>query len=91
MTPKERNEVYEILMLIDTGLSLIVKRALALQKTCQDIKSDFNDVKAAGLKRSREILEMAATIEKRKKPIFTMIEIQRKEMEADFRPDEMGG
>ena len=77
MNPDERNQVYEVLMLIDISLGVIVKRAKALQKTCQDVKSDFNDIKASGLKHSREILEMAASIEKRKRPVFKMIEVQR--------------
>ena len=90
MTSDERNQIYEVLMMINASLKLIVNRAETLQKTCQNIKSCYADIKGVGLKYSREILEMAKSIEKRKKPIFKMIKAQGGPA-PEFRPDEIRG
>ena len=84
MTPAELNEAYEVITLMNFGLKLIIRRAKKIQTVCQDIKSSYSDIKAAGLKCSNDILEMVASIEKRKEPFLEMIEVQRKELNGQI-------
>jgi len=78
MTPDERNQIYEVLMMIDTSLELIIKRAKAIILNCHDKHLYVTQLKSNCANNAKEILEMAQSIEKRKGPAFKMIEEQRK-------------
>lgn len=78
MTPDELNITYECLMMIDTSLELIVRRAKEIQEACMDRNITFTDLQANGLRRVQAILNMVDSIERRKGPLFKLIEEQRK-------------
>jgi len=78
MTPDERNQFYEVLMMIDTSLELIVKRANSILADCLDKHIYHTQLKSNCFNNAKDIIAMAESIEKRKGPAFKMIEEQRK-------------
>jgi len=78
MTPDERNQIYEVLMMIDTSLELIIKRAKAIRADCTDRHLYPTHFKVRCGTNAKDIIDMAQSIEKRKGPAFKMIEEQRK-------------
>jgi len=78
MTPDERNQFYEIFMMINTSLELIIKRAKKIQTNSLDPHSYHIQLKSSCASNAKDILEMAESIEKRKGPALKMIEEQRK-------------
>ncbi len=78
MTPDERNQFYEILMMINTSLELIINRAKKIQQDSLDKHLYYTQLESNCFNNAKEILEMAQSIEKRKGPVFKMIEEQRK-------------
>lgn len=78
MTPDERNQIYEILMMIDSSLELIINRAESIQADCLDKHLYYTVLQKNCRKNAKDILNMAKSIEKRKGPAFKMIEEQRK-------------
>lgn len=78
MTPDERNQIYEVLMMINTSLELIINRAQSIQRDCLDKYIYPTKLKKDCSKNAKDILDMAQSIEKRKGPAFKMIEEQRK-------------
>ena len=78
MTPDERNQIYEVLMMIDTSLELIIKRAKKIQRNCTDPHLYHTQLVTYCHADAQEIIDMAKSIERRKGPAFKMIEEQRK-------------
>jgi hypothetical protein len=86
MTPDERNQFYEIFMMINTSLELIIKRAKKIQKDCLDPHIYTTELTLNCAKNAKDILDMAESIEHRKKPALTLIEEQRKHKPGNERP-----
>ena len=78
MTPDERNQIYEILVIIDAIVQLIVRRAKKIHGDCLDPHIYTTQLKSNCADNAKNIIEMAESIEKRKGPAFKMIEEQRK-------------
>ena len=78
MTPAERNQFYEVFMMINSSLELIINRAESIQADCIDKHMYHTEFKKKCSKNSKDILDMAESIEKRKKPALVVIEEQRK-------------
>ena len=74
MTPTELNVFYETLMMIDTSLELIIRRAKKIRRDCLDPHMYVTELKTNCYNNAREILEMAKSIEHRKGPALKVIE-----------------
>jgi len=88
MTPDEGNQIYETLMMIDTSLELIVKRANLILADCLDKHIYHTQLKSNCFNNAKDIIAMAESIEKRKEPALKLIEEQRKgrNVVIDTRP-----
>lgn len=84
MTPDELNEFYNIFMMINSSLELIINRAESIQKDCLDPYIYITHLKSNCANNAKDILDMAQSIEKRKKPALTLIEEQRKTFRAEI-------
>lgn len=78
MTPTELNAFYEVFMMINTSLELIIRRAKKIRQDCLDPAIYHTSLKSNCYNNAREILEMAESIEHRKGPALKVIEEQRK-------------
>jgi len=83
MTPDERNQVYETLMMIDTSLELIIKRAKKIKEDSTDKYIYHTVLKKNCHKNAIDILKMARSIEHRKEPMLQLIEKQRQSSKKD--------
>ena len=84
MTPEERNQFYEVFMMINTSLELIIKRAESILGDCLDKHIYHTELKSNCANNAKNILDMAESIEKRKKPALTLIEEQRKAFRSEL-------
>ena len=84
MTPAERNQFYEVFMMIDTSLELIIKRAKKIKADCRDKHIYHTQLNSNCYNNANQILDMAESIEKRKKPALTLIEEQRKAFRSEL-------
>ena len=82
MTPDERNQIYEVLMMINTSLELIINRAKKIQQDSLDSHLYVTQLKSNCANNAKDIIAIAESIEKRKGPAFKMIEGQRKGREC---------
>lgn len=90
MTPQERernNQFYEIFMMINSSLELIINRAESIQADCLDKYMYHTDLTKRCAKNAKDILDMAKSIEHRKKPALILIDEQRK---VKVEPDPFG-
>lgn len=78
MNKEELNQIYEILMMINTSLELIINRANSIRRDAIDPHLYVTQLKSNCANNATDILDMAESIEKRKGPAFKMIEEQRK-------------
>ncbi len=78
MTPDERNQFYEVLMMINASLELIIKRAKKIQQDSLDKHLYYTQLESNCFNNAKDIIAMAQSIEKRKGPAFKIIEEQRK-------------
>lgn len=83
MTPTELNTFYEVFMMINKSLELVIKRAKKIRADCLDPHIYVTELKSNCCNRATDILEMAESIEKRKKPALKVIEEQRKGLKED--------
>ena len=84
MTPDERNQFYEVFMMINTSLELIIKRAKQIRKDSLDQHIYITEFKSNCHNNANDILDMAESIEKRKKPALVVIEEQRKAFRSEL-------
>ena len=84
MTPDERNQFYEVFMMINASLELIIKRAKQIRKDSLDQHIYITEFKSNCHNNANDILDMAESIEKRKKPALTVIEEQRKAFRSEI-------
>lgn len=84
MTPDERNQFYEVFMMINTSLELIIKRAKQIRKDSLDQHIYITEFKSNCHNNANDIIEMGESIEKRKKPFLFLIEEQRKAFRSEL-------
>lgn len=84
MTPAELNHFYEIFMMINSSLELIINRAESTQTDCLDKYIYPGQLKSNCANNAKDILDMAESIENRKKPALTLIEEQRKAFRSEI-------
>ena len=84
MTPAELNAFDELLMMIDESLDLIVIRAKQIRKDSLDQHIYITEFKSNCHNNANDIINMAESIEKRKKPFLFLIEEQRKAFRSEL-------
>lgn len=84
MTPTERNQFYKTFMMINTSLELIIKRAKEIREDSLDQHIYTTEFKSNCHNNANDIINMAESIERRKKPALTMIEEQRKAFRSEL-------
>ena len=71
-------------MMINASLELIIKRAKQIRKDSLDQHIYITEFKSNCHNNANDILDMAESIEKRKKPALTVIEEQRKAFRSEL-------
>jgi len=83
MTPDERNQIYETLMMRGAAFSLIIKRAKQIRADSTDKYIYHTVLKKNCYKNAKDILDMAESIKHRADPVLKMIEKQRQTLKED--------
>ena len=84
MIPAEFNQIYEVFMMINSSLEVIIKRAKSIRADCSDKHMYHAQLKLNCRGNVKDILDIAESIEKRKGPALTLIEEQRKAFRSEI-------